>query len=145
MWMCFGVAKTAGYVYFRALSADGFHSLHGLQFADEQPQLQVVLDEDGELSVEESVTAFYINIAEHDVLVLGDDGGEIVDDAEVVVPDDVDDCGKGVLAASACPACSDNAVGEALNEFGGIRTVVAMDFDASSCGDKSEDGVSEDR
>ena len=47
MWMCFGVAKTAGYVYFGALSADGFHSLHGLQFADEQPQLQVVLDEDG--------------------------------------------------------------------------------------------------
>ena len=79
------------------------------------------------------------------MLVLGDDGGEVVDDSEVVVADDVDDGGEGVLAVPGCPACPDDAVGEALDEFGSVRTVVAVDFDASSCGDESEDGVSEDR
>ena len=80
----------------------------------------------------------------HHLFLLGYDGGDVVDDAEVIIADDAQ--GGGVLRlALATPARLHYAVAEALAHLRGVGAVFAVNLYSARHGDKSEHVVAIDR
>ena len=78
-----------------------------------------------------------VDAAQDEFLFFGDDAGEVVDDADVVVANDAQ--GDGVLAgALAAPLGAHDAVAEALLQLGGVGAVLAVYLDAAADGDEAE-------
>ena len=76
-------------------SADLFNTFDGTQFLDKGLQTGIVVDHDDEVTTEQTVVRVDIDAAQHQFLVLGDDAGEVVDDADIIVADDTQ--GDGIL------------------------------------------------
>ena len=103
-----------------------------------------IFDHDGEVAGKQSVVGVDADAAQADAGLLGDDGGDVGDDADVVVPHYAE--GDGVLRALAlaCPPCLDNAVAEACMQFGRIGAVAAVNLDAAIDTDEAEHVVAID-
>lgn len=77
------------------------------------------------------------------MFVFGDDGGDVVDHAEVVLAHHTQ--GDGIFASSlAGPAGRDYAVAETFAQGRGVRAVDTVDFDAAARGDKTKHFVAID-
>ena len=61
---------------------------HGAQLLDETLEARVVVEHDDEVAPEQSVVGVDVDAAQDELLVLRDDAGQVVDDAQVVVADD---------------------------------------------------------
>lgn len=126
------------------LAGDVLDSFDGSELLDEEAELVEVVDLEDEGAGEEAVFGgLYVDASEDDVLLFGDDGGDVGDDADVVVSYDAE--GDGIEAvAFSCPARWYDAVAECLAESLCVGAVAAVYLDASSCCDESEDVVSVD-
>ena len=125
-------------------SADRFHAFHRFQFSDECVQSAQVVHHDGQDAREESVVTVNVDAAKHDVLLFGDDGRDVVHDAQVIVAHDAERDGVGACSL-ACPACFHDAIAKAVSHGGCIRTVGAVDFDAAALRHESKDVIAIDR
>ena len=99
---------------------------------------------DGQGAREEPVVRVDADAAQQDARLFGDDGGDVGDDANVVVTYHPQ-C-NGVLGALrlARPTCLDDAIAEACAQVAGVGTVAPMYLDAARHGDESEDIISVD-
>ena len=70
-------------------------ALHGAQLLDECLETGVIVNHDGEVTAEQTVVRVDIDGAQDELLVLRDDAGQVVDDADVVDADDAQ--GNAVL------------------------------------------------
>ena len=103
-----------------------------------------VVDQDGQLAIEQPVVAFDGDVAEHDVLFFRNDGRDVVHNAQVILSHHMQRDGISA-AAFAGPTHFHHAIGEAFAHLAGVRAAVAVDFDAARNGDKTEDLVAVNR
>ena len=103
----------------QSYSLDLLHPLHRLELLDERLEAGVVGHHHDEVATEETVVRVDVDAAQHQLLVLGDDGREVVDDAEVVVANDAQ--GDAILRrALAAPLGAHDAVAEAAAHLGAL-------------------------
>ena len=117
------------------------HTFDGADFLDELFELGGVVHHDGEGAREETVVRVDGDATEHEVLFFGDDGGDVVDNAYIIVSHHTEAdfvLRTGILA---CPTGLDDAVAEALAKLRSIGTIATVHLDASTGGDKTEDIV----
>ena len=126
------------------LPADVLDSFHGAEFLDDAVQLAGVGKHNGQRSLEQSVVAVDAEGADIDFLIFTEDGGDVVDHAEVVVAHYVEDDGVCALASLACPACLDDAIAVPFSQRGSVGAGGAVDAYAIVDGHKSEDVVTVD-
>ena len=125
------------------MARDSLDAAHGAQFAEQRFEHVGVVDHDGEDAREKAVVGVYADGAQVDVGFLADNGGEVVDHAQVVVAHDAQRDGV-LLVALAGPAGTDDAIAEAFAQGRGVGAVVAVNLDAAAGRDEAKDVVAVD-
>ena len=116
------------------ISVHLLHSLHRAQLLHQGLQAGVLLNHHGECAREKSVVRVDADVAQLYVLLLRDDGGDVVDDANVVVSDDSERDRVERPLALACPAGLHHTVSEAGVQVGSVGAVAAVYLDAAARG-----------
>ena len=108
------------------------YALHGAEFLDELVEHATVFHHYGQDTREEPVVG-RVNAdgAKHNLLLFRDDARDVIDNAEVIVANDVEGDGIGASALS-CPLRSHDAVGEALLHGFCVGAIDAVNLDTAA-------------
>ena len=114
--------------------------MYGAQLLDQAGESQRVVHQDGQYAVEKAIVRVNADASQHDVLFLGDNRSNVVDNTQIVLADNVERNGVGALSF-ASPTGFHDAVTATFVECGSVRAAFAVNLDAAAHGNKGKDVV----
>ncbi|EJX03022.1 hypothetical protein EVA_08874 [gut metagenome] len=97
--------------------------MYGAQFLDQAGESQRVVHQDGQYAVEKAIVRVNADASQHDVLFLGDNRSNVVDNTQIVLADNVERNGVGTLSF-ASPTGFHDAVTATFVECGSVRAAL---------------------